>query len=222
MDEQTKTLRFEIDGRWSVHEMTQFLSHTRDLYNLSILLKVVFEDWHDMEKFWFEFMRFPPFRKAWRWRMIHPSMMPFLGAGVPSVPTDPDALARLASFVYPQEELQIRKIKYGSPGFSDLAGAGEAIGHIKDFVLKIIEHWVARRQTNLENEERELKNQKLRIENAREFVQLAKDCGYTEAETRRLLNWVDEKQETYIILIENGKLRKVHFLEEKTNNAEPE
>lgn len=202
--------------------MTQCLSHTRDLYNLSILLNVVSEDWHDVEEFWFEFMHFPPFRKAWRRRMIHPSMMPFLGAGVPPVPTDPDALARLTSFLYPEEKLQLRKIEYGSPGFSDLAGAGEAIGHVKDFILKLIEHWVTRRQRNLENEERELKNQRLRIENCREFVQLAKDCGYTEAEPRRLFNWVDERQETYIILIENEKLRKVRVLEDRTDNSKPE
>ena len=103
--------------------MAQCLSHTRDLYNLSIFLNAVAEDWQDMERFFYEVMHRPSFRKMRRRWIIHPTMTPFW-AGTGPVPTDPESLARLTSFLYPWEELQLIKIEYGSPGFSDFTGAG--------------------------------------------------------------------------------------------------
>jgi len=80
--------------------------------------------------------------------------------------------------LYPDEELEIRRIEYGSPGFKDLAGLGDIVGHIMEFIFRLIEHRSRR-------EKRKLENDRLRIENAREFVQLAKECGYTEADIRK-------------------------------------
>ncbi|MEW6531015.1 MAG: hypothetical protein AB1473_09280 [Thermodesulfobacteriota bacterium] len=217
MDERIKTLHLEIGGRWTVRDMALCLEHTRDLYNLSVVLGIITEDWKDTERFWVEFWHFPPFRKRWRRRVIDSSMLPLLMPWMPAIPSDPEALSRLASYLYPQEELEILRINYGSEGFSDLIGVGEAVGHVKDFILKLIEHWLGRRQRNLDNEKRELKNERLRIENAREFVKLVQECGYSESEIRRLVRWVDERQETFIFLIESEKLIGVRILEEKSN-----
>jgi len=35
--------------------------------------------------------------------------------------------------------LEVVQIHYGSPGIQDLVGVGEIVGHIKEFILKIIE-----------------------------------------------------------------------------------
>ncbi|MBM4146789.1 MAG: hypothetical protein FJ240_11055 [Nitrospira sp.] len=218
MNTEKKVLRFEIDGHWTVQHMAQLLSHTRDLYNLSILQQAIYEDWHDMERFWFEVMEYPPFRKTWRRKFLHPGMIPFFPYSTTIIPADTEALSRLTSYYYPDEELELRKIIYGSPGFTDLTGIGEAVGHVKDFVLKIIEHFINKKQRNLENEERELRNQKLRLENAREFIKILREGGYTEAEIRKMTNWVDERQDTYIVLVDSGKLKKVYLKEENDDS----
>ncbi|MBW2045612.1 MAG: hypothetical protein JRI96_12135 [Deltaproteobacteria bacterium] len=214
MDNKTKVIRFEIDGQWRVDDMAQSLSHLRDLYNLRLLLQIQSEDYRDIEEFWHEMHHFPPFRKVLKKRMLYPWFYPHL----PAIPTDVTELSQLSSFFYPEEQFVIRRIEYGSPGLKDLAGIGEIVGHIKDFMLKLIEYYVERRKRNLENAERELRNEGLRIENARKFVRLAKDCGYSESEIRKLTSWVDERQETFIILIENGNIRSVKILNDNKHD----
>src|SRR6056297_3936676 len=41
--------------------------------------------------------------------------------------------------------LKVTRVSYGSPGWADFFGAGELVGHLKDFVLEIIKLVVERR-----------------------------------------------------------------------------
>jgi hypothetical protein len=119
---------------------------------------------------------------------------------------DPEALRRL---IEPDEQLQVRRIEYASPGLKDLAGVGEVIGHLKDFLLRLIELAVTSPQRQLENDERELNNQRLRLENARLFVQVGRDIGLSEHELRQLAGFVETKQDPIIRLVEDGKITAV-------------
>jgi hypothetical protein len=89
---------------------------------------------------------------------------------------------------------------------------GDVVGHIKDFLLKGIGWALTRRQRDLENQERQARVQKLRIENARELVGLARDCGYSQAEIRQMVHWVDGRQAKLLPLAEQGKIRNVRLL----------
>src|SRR5690349_14751666 len=60
--------------------------------------------------------------------------------------------------------LRIIKIRYGSPGFQDVAGLGVIVGHIKEFVLQILDNVANRKRRRLENKQ-------LEIENARKFLE---------------------------------------------------
>ncbi len=212
MNETTGIIRFELDGSWSVAELGKSLAHLDDLYNLRLMLQVIHEDWHDWEKMYFEFMHFPPFRRILKRGILHPSMIPLTGlyAGVPGIPLEPRNLSRISNLIYPDEQLQVRQIKYSSPGFVDLAGIGAIVGHIKDFILAIIPS--VRKKRQLENKKLEEEIQGIRIENALKFVQLAKDLGYTGSELRELINWVDERQETFIQLADKRKIREVSLM----------
>jgi hypothetical protein len=64
-------------------------------------------------------------------------------------------------------------------------------------------------------EQRALENRKKKIEIARDYVSLGKDLGYTEAEMRPILHWVNGKQSTLLPLIEQGKIRSVKILTEE-------
>ena len=70
-------------------------------------------------------------------------------------------------------------------------GVGEIVGHVKDFTIKLIENFSSKRSRNLNDEEHELRNQALRIQNAREYVALAKECGFEDSELRQLVHVVD-------------------------------
>jgi hypothetical protein len=71
------------------------------------------------------------------------------------------------------------------------ACVGEMVGHVKDFTIKLIEHFSSKRSRNLNDEEHELRNQALRIQNARAYVALAKECGFEESGLRELAKTVD-------------------------------
>ena len=102
---------------------------------------------------------------------------------------------------------------YASPGATDLAGVGTVVGHIKDFILKLIERRDSRRKRELDKERAALENDRIRLENARSFVALGRDLGYSETDLRRLILYVDGKQGTLVSLIEQRKLVGVSMLE---------
>ena len=71
-----------------------------------------------------------------------------------------------------REKLKISKIDYGSPGIADLVGVGAIVGHIKDFFLQLISLKVTTKQRDLENEERALRNDLLRVEKQEKLMEL--------------------------------------------------
>jgi len=222
MNTSSRTMRINIEGRWRAEDMANSLLAVRDLYNLRLVLEIMREDARDMEHFWLEMRHFPPFRRWMKHRRFHPMMlqMPFLQS--PTVPLDSEQLASLADFTLPNEELAVSRIEYASPGFKDLTGLGEVIGHVKDFLIRIIELWCDRDKRRLENEKTEAEIESIRIENAKQFVALAKDCGYSEAELRRITRWVDDRQETIIVLVQSGKIQTVNMLDDMSSQNREE
>ena len=126
----------------------------------------------------------------------------------------------------PNERLSVCRIRFESPGFKDLAGVGEVIGHVKDFLLRLIQMYLERHQRRaentgrrLDNEKRELENEGKRIENAKSLVELARNCGYTRAEVRKLVAWVDSRQALLVPLIETRKITDVRLLNENEEKS---
>lgn len=218
MDTQERIMRCQIEGSWTAKDMADSLLSMRDLYNIRLGLQIIYEDYRDIDEFLFELHHFKPFRRLQR-KELAPFLYQFLFSGY-FKPIDPDQLNRIANLVYPYEELKVRRIEYASPGFKDLAGFGEIVGHLKDFILKLVEYHGDKRKRELNNEEQELKNQALRIENARKYVSLARECGFEERELRKLVILVDEKQEPLITLIGNGKIQSVKMMDDKNLNKE--
>jgi hypothetical protein len=210
---EQRILRVEIDGTWTSEEFSDSLRSIGDIYSLRTILRIEERSLHEMDMLHPEFLDFPfPFRRlpkqlreAYRARGLRfpPTLSPLID------PRDPSAALKLLE---PDEQLYVKRIQFGSPGFTDLAGVGEVVGHIKDFLLKIIDLVVTRQQRDMENEERKARVQKLRIENARELVGLAKDCGYSPAEIRQLVHWVDGRQAKLLPFAEQDKIRGAHLL----------
>jgi hypothetical protein len=212
-ESEQRILRVEIDGTWTSEEFSDSLQSIGDIYSLRTVLGIEQKSLMEMDMLYPEFLDFPfPFRRlpkrlraAYRAHGLRfpPMLSPLID------PRDPSFALKLLE---PEEQLYVKRIQFGSPGFTDLAGLGDVVGHIKDFLLKGIEWALTRRQRDLENQEREARVQKLRIENARELVGLAKDCGYSQAEIRQMVHWVDGRQAKLLPLIEQGKIRDVRLL----------
>jgi hypothetical protein len=208
MDRELRTVRVHIAGRWSADEMGQFLIDVRDLYNLGFVLALMRDDLGLLDRYYADLFPYADrLHRPLLWRQI----MHFGIIGAPPVlPTinleDPEALQ---SLLEPDELLEVQRIEFASPGFKDLLGLGEVIGHVKDFLLKLIDWKLTARQRQLENEERELKNQRLRIENAKEFVALGRDLGLPQQEIRKMVGFVGKRQDRTLKLIEAGKITSV-------------
>ncbi|MEO7560348.1 MAG: hypothetical protein ABIT23_08865 [Nitrosospira sp.] len=112
----------------------------------------------------------------------------------------------LVSILQPDERLQVRAVRYGSEGFKDFWGVGTSIGHLKDLVIKLIEVGTGWRRRKLESDTIEIDNEAKRLKNAREYVQFAKELGYTEVEIRQMISWSDKRQLVLIGLAQDGKL----------------
>jgi hypothetical protein len=143
--------------------------------------------------------------------------------------TERSLLAQHIKTAHPQAELEVCQIQYSSPGFTDLAGVGTIVGHLKDFLFRLIEYRVqARRRSleddqlaaenvkiHLENEAIRLRNAQLRLENTRQFLELAKANGFTEEEIQKLIPPVNSAQETLVRFVSDGRIESVELREDE-------
>jgi hypothetical protein len=87
----------------------------------------------------------------------------------------------------PSDRLLVEQIHYGSPGFTDLAGLAQAIGHVKDVLQKCLDLYVARVERTDASKRRQLENDKLAIDLVRQKIEVLKSVGYTDYQCRQLL-----------------------------------
>lgn len=212
-----QTLRIDIDGDWTAEEFSTSFRLLNELYSLRAVIHIEKESFDELEMYAREFLDFP---LSWR-RFPRRLRALYLGRGLPFPPVLPPLIdlnipESTFELLEPEERLRVAKIQFSSPGFKDLAGLGEVVGHLKDFILRLIELYASRRQRHLENELREEAIQAKRLENAKNLVELAKDCGYSKADMRKLVQWADSRQNGLITLIHNGKIRNANLLRENS------
>jgi hypothetical protein len=224
LEESNRIIRFEIDGRWTVEDMRLFLKSVEDLYNLRFLLQINYlqnlasRDFYEMD-YLFDRMDFP-----YRFFKHPEEFAEFLfllqSTSANKNLTNFETLHEHIHLLQPNEKLKVRRIEYASPGLTDLVGFGSVVGHLKDFlqfVIKEGKHWKSsRKEQDLKNEEQKLKNDEQRLKNAREFVTVikeAKEIGMSEIEVRKLVNWVEEKEDTILQLVSEDKIKDVLLLE---------
>lgn len=69
--------------------------------------------------------------------------------------------------------LQITQLQYASPGFTDLTGVGRVMKEVREFVLGIVDRYIAKPDRDLAREERRQKILALKIANAEKIIKLA-------------------------------------------------
>jgi HAMP domain-containing protein len=208
MNEERQVLRVGIDGTWEVGEFAASFNALDRLYTLRFALALELEELRELRDLYMG-APFPPFPRSLRslraWaRLAPPSILRSGRAPLLGLWQAPIAVA--SELLEPDERLAVQRVLYGSPGIKDLVGIGEIVGHVKDLLVRLIEHWSTRRQRSLENERRELENQQLQVEIAKQFVGLAQELGYTKKETRQLVSAVVLEQRPLVRLVSAGKI----------------
>ena len=199
-------------GTWTLDEFSDSLRSIGDIYGLRAVLAIEQQGRDADESFSgvpFGLRRLPPhLQKAPSRKLgiIFPVFHPLIN------PRNPTEALRVLE---PGERLYVKRIQFASPGFTDLAGLGTIVGHVKDFLFKLIDLCTTTKQREHENEKRKLENDQMRIENIRNFASVAKDIGYTSAEMRLIVRAFFDKQAPLIPLIEEGKIHGVRVLTEE-------
>ena len=154
--------------------------------------------------------------------MIRHKLSPRTFPPLASMIFDFNQLSRWRDYMEPEERLEVRRLQYASPGVSDLAGIGVIVGHVKDFVHKLIDRHDTQRQRDLNDEKMAIENERMRIENARNYVALGREMGFSDTEIRKLVAHVDDKQEILIKLADEKKLTGVSLIGDGQSTGEEE
>jgi hypothetical protein len=195
-----QVLRVEIDGRWTAEDMSSSFLAFGELYLIRLLLAIEEQSFRETRQILASAGLAP------NPRLLLRQWLQQVGVGLRLSLFD--KLQRLQAgqlFLSADETLAVDRIQYGSLGFKDLTGIGEIVGHIKDFILKLIELVIS-------SEKRREDHKKSRLELAKEFVKIAQELGYTRTEQRLIFGLVMQNQEQLIPLIATGKIKSARLV----------
>jgi hypothetical protein len=203
-------MRIEMDNKWSATELGSMLTSLSDLYSLRLILDSIrkgHEMWESIAR------KFPPLPSTQK-SLKESLMQSIKDLTFKLSPTRISDRSPFSDYLNPDELLEVRRVKYSSPGVTDLTGVGAIVGHLKDFILRLIEHRSTEPQRNLENELRMLKNERIRIENAKRFLALLREQGVTGEDMKKLISYVDNKQDIIVHLVATQKITGVYVMAE--------
>lgn len=206
-------LRVNIDGRWSAKDFADFYESVDTLYSLFSLIEIEKESVYEFERFYQEFFHFYPPGLSSPRRFRH-----FLGIqrGMPAVgnlPIDPFKFKDASALLEAHERLSVRRCEYASPGVTDFSGIGQALGHVKDVVLKCIDVWVGRRERQLKNELLEHQRDAEALKNVRERLSVLKELGYSDSHCRQILAEVSPAVAKLEALAQRGQITNAFDIE---------
>jgi hypothetical protein len=180
------SLRIEIDGSWSAEDFARMFASVNDIYSVFALVKVERDSAEEMERYFREFEEYYPFplrRLPRRLRGRFALQQSMFGVSLTKL-IDGANLARSFESLENDERLMVRRCTYASPGVTDFTGLGQALGHLKDVIIKLIDVKTASRERNIRNQILEEELQAAALKNVREKIAILKELGYTEADLR--------------------------------------
>lgn len=83
-------------------------------------------------------------------------------------PPDRRKIRRLAALRFEQPWMNVVRIQYASPGALDVAGIGTLAGHVKEFLLGIIDRWQTKSLRRVELQQKLLQAESMRFQNDHE------------------------------------------------------
>lgn len=212
-----KTLRFHIDGTWTAQDFVDYFVSMNYIYSVLAVVDIERDsasEWeHHLEEFDFMFHKMMPSSRKFRhWLAFQRSVAPG-----PLHLLDASNLDRSFTVLEDSERLQVRRLQFASPGHTDLSGLGQAMGHVKDIVSKLIDVRVNAEERKIRNEILEEERHSAALRNLREQISILKELGYSEAEVRAIVASLDPAVEKLVQLTNRRMLTAVT----ETNDQEP-
>ncbi len=232
-DNNLRTIRIEIDGNWTVEDMASFLVNLNDLYSFRYQLGHFQRELYKVTN------------AAYLVAAMYGSVkLNRLSVGDPTEGFDRGFdFEPSASLV--KHPLLLTHVRYGSPGVTDVTGLAGIVGHIKDFLTRVIEWSLTKTQRDLENQARDLSNHKQQIENAilrgraeQEIERLRLDNivrllnvyadnmvevpehDLTQEGMKHAISFLAKRQEVVIRLVEAGLIKSLVSVDPETNRLQ--
>ncbi len=96
--------------------------------------------------------------------------------------------------------LEVKEIKYASPGFTDLIGVSGVIGHIKDILIHYLPNNLTKEEIKIKEQERI----KLQIENLEKM-------GFTQIQIQKLILLEEINIESLKFMIESNRISSIEL-----------
>lgn len=204
-----KTLRFHIEGTWTAQDFTDYFASMNHVYSVLAIVDIERDSARDWEQYIeeFDFMFHKMMRSSKRlrhWLVFQRSTTPG-----PLRLLDASNMERSFSVLEDAERLRVRRLHFASPGYTDLSGLGQAMGHVKDIVTKLIDVRVGADERRIKNEILEEDRRSAALRNLREQISILKELGYSEAEIRAIVASSNPAVEKLIQLTNRGMITAV-------------
>ena len=212
-----KTFRFCIQGSWTAQDFTDYFSALDHLYSVLAIVEIERDsarDWeHYVEEFDLMFHKMLRSSRRFRhWLAFQRSTAPAFHRLL-----DVEDITRSFGVLESSERLKVRRLEFASPGHTDLSGLGQAMGHVKDIVAKLIDVRVGSEERQIKNEILEEDRKAAALRNLREQISILKELGYTEVEIRAIVASSNPAVEKLVQLTSRGLITSVT---ERVNDGE--
>lgn len=211
-------IRFDIDDKWELNQLSTFLATIEDIYQIFFLLNTFQEE---REKH----IRYPAL--SVNYSEIEQKLKFVFGKKSKKVELFdlPSKILNSRLKIFEKEEVyaysfsrkdyffRVIQLKYNSPGNIDLLGVGKAVEMLKDFCLELIKVIQDAKLKKIELKLKEEELKKAKIENMNRIFELAKEMQLDGISLHELYEYVEEKQEKIINLIDKSQLKNVQVIE---------
>lgn len=173
-------IRINLTGTWTAVDFANFYSSMDYLYTLFVLIDIERESTREWEHFYDKIE--PPFKWFRQSRGGYPyfRLLQIFQAlrGEPLIQSR--SLRRASLLLYDEERLSVRRCDYSSPGFTDFAGLGVALGHLKDFILSCIRLKADLNECTAKVGILEEKRKAAALKNLQAEIEILRNLGYTK------------------------------------------
>jgi hypothetical protein len=207
------SLHIEIDGLWSADDFARMFTSANDIYGVFALVYIERSSVNEIERDFRDFEEYYLRRSSRRLRGRFPLPQSMYGLGLTKL-IDASNLARSFEALEGSERLMVRRCTYASPGVTDFTGLGQALGHLKDVIVKLIDVKAASREREIKNQILEEDLNAAALKNMREKIALLKELGYTKADVRSIVAALNPSVLTLENFVDRGMITSAQIQED--------
>ena len=88
--------------------------------------------------------------------------------------------------VHVAQKLVVSRTEHNSPGFTDLTGLGQIIGHLKDFLIKLVDLYASKEERHHKNSKLRHESEMARLDVIERKLSIMKNAGYDERSIKQV------------------------------------